>query len=172
MRPLFLVLGFGALCSTAGLIAEDRRQPAAASLENSQEERKTDKENTPAGDWFGGMGINYPLLLEKAAQGEDRSLRLLIVLGRIGEVDTSAADEFTYDMHQTAVKAGDRKFAAALAQLPGEIAKDCYERLCYELTEASPDTPEAAAAVGRVFPETLQVIRTVTLEKPLWKQSP
>lgn len=115
------------------------------------------------------MGVDYPVLLQKARAGEIRALRLFIGLGHYAPLDGAASEGYTYDLYRVATKVGDQKFSLALAELHREVIRSCYRSLCFEVTQDDPESRKAADAVAATLPKTIEAMRAATKDDPLWK---
>lgn len=115
------------------------------------------------------VGVDYPVLLQKARAGEIRAVRLFIWLGHCAPLDGAAAEGYTYDLYRVATKVGDQRFSLALAELHREALRSCYRNLCFEVTQENPETRKAADAVAARLPKTIEAMRTATKDNPLWK---
>ena len=149
-------------------LAEAPRRPSQVRLTDSVA-LDVSKASPEIVSWMTEIGVDYPLLLQKARSADSRSLRLYLWLGGNTALDGAASEGYGNDLYQIATKVGDEVFSQALHNQPREVVEACYRYLCFETSEADATTLKAATAVSLILPKTLEVIKASTTQNPLWK---
>ena len=99
-----------------------------------------------------GMGIDFPVLLQRALGGEERAVRLLIWTGEHAGLDGAASEGYSYTLVKVAKKIGDEKMAAAAKQLKMTSFKNTQMFIEFEF--GIDDNPEAVTkAINKLFPK-------------------
>lgn len=115
------------------------------------------------------LGVDYPVLLQKARSGEASALCLIVWLGHYALLDGAAAEGYCYDLYRLAKKVGDQKFALAMGGNNRDVLNTCYRNLCFEVSQDDPGTRKAADALALTLPKTILAIQSSTILNPLWK---
>lgn len=98
-----------------------------------------------------GMGIDFPILLQRALDGEDRAIRLLIWAGEHAGLDGAASEGYSYAMIEAAKKIGDVRLAAAVKVLKMESFENTKMFFQFEFGSGN-DEAAATAEIKKLFP--------------------
>ena len=99
-----------------------------------------------------GIGIDFPVLLQRALDGHDGAVRLLIWAGENAGLDGAASEGYSYTMVRAARKIGDDKMATAAKEL--KIASFRNTQMYFHFEFGFDDDEVAATAeINRLFPK-------------------
>lgn len=98
-----------------------------------------------------GIGIDFPVLLQRALDGEDKAVCLLIWAGEHAGLDGAASEGYSFAMVEAAKKIGDVRMAAAVKALKMETFANTKMYFQFEFGSGN-DEAAAIAEIKKLFP--------------------
>lgn len=156
-RPSLIALGFAiGLCASLSAGAEDENYRTAG-IKLSHQIAKDSVSYDDLCATMASIGIDFPVLLQRALDGEGAATRLLIWAGENAGLDGAASEGYSYTMVKVAKKIGDDKLAAAIEGL--KIPSLAKTRMFFEFEFRSDDDEVIATKeINELFPKSWRLI--------------
>ena len=99
------------------------------------------------------IGIDYPVLLQRALDGKDAAIRLLVWAGENAHLDGAASEGYSYTMVKAARRIGDAKLASAAEVLGAQSFSTIQMYFRFEFGFFDGDEATATKEIRKLFPK-------------------